>query len=116
VFNACFYYILDKAYMALLCFKNGSLVRESIRDTCSERSWKNFEESLKASKPGNDGNIGIYFQETEITPFAQGIYRFNRDDVEVKSFSGNEEIRGVVEGQFLAKRVHAEMLGYNLGE
>jgi xylulokinase len=102
--------------MALLCFKNGSLVRESIRDRCSEGSWKNFEQSLKASKPGNGGNIGIYFDETEITPFAQGVYRFNKDDVEVKSFSNDEEIRALVEGQFLGKRVHAEALGYNLGE
>ena len=104
----------DRAYMALLCFKNGSLVREWIRDNCSGSSWENFEQSLKSSKPGNDGNIGIYFQETEITPFAQGIYRFNKDNVQVQSFSSDEETRAVVEGQFLAKRVHAEALGYNL--
>ena len=102
--------------MALLCFKNGSLVREYIRDNCSGSSWENFEQSLKSSKPGNDGNIGIYFQETEITPFAQGIYRFNKENVQVPSFSSDEEIRAVVEGQFLAKRVHAEVLGYTLGE
>lgn len=102
--------------MALLCFKNGSLVRESVRDNCSDGSWQNFERSLGRSKPGNDGKIGIYFQETEITPFAQGTYRFNKNDVEVKSFSDDEEIRALVEGQFLAKRVHAEALGYNLGE
>ncbi len=102
--------------MALLCFKNGSLVRETIRDNCSDGSWKNFEQSLRGSKPGNGGNIGIYFHETEITPFAKGIYRINKDDIEVKSFSSDEEIRALVEGQFLAKRVHAEALGYNLGE
>lgn len=103
--------------MALLCFKNGSLVRESIRDECSNGSWKDFEESLKTSPPGNDGNIGIYFKETEITPFAQGTYRFDKEDAAVnKSFCNAGEIRAVVEGQFVAKRVHAETLGYKLGE
>ena len=102
--------------MALLCFKNGSLVRESIRDKCSDGSWKNFEHSLKSTEPGNDGNIGIYFHETEITPFAQGIYRFNKDDVEMECFTNDKEVRALIEGQFLAKRVHAEVLGYHLGE
>ena len=108
--------ILETAYMALLCFKNGSLVRESVRDECSSSSWKEFEDSLKRSQPGNNGNIGIFFRETEITPFAQGIYRFNKDNVQVKSFGNDQEIRALIEGQFLAKRVHAEALGYNLGE
>ena len=102
--------------MALLCFKNGSLVRESVRDGCSSGSWKEFESSLKRSQPGNDGNIGIYFHETEISPFAQGVYRFSKDDVQVKSFDNDQEIRALIEGQFLAKRAHAEALGYTLGE
>ena len=108
--------ILENAYMALLCFKNGSLVRESVRDSCSGGSWENFEQSLSRSPPGNNGNVGIYFHETEITPFAQGVYRFNKDDVEVHSFTNDEEIRALVEGQFLAKRVHAEDLGLTVGE
>ncbi|XP_028417923.1 xylulose kinase-like [Dendronephthya gigantea] len=103
---------VDKnAYMALLCFKNGSLVRESVRDQCSDGSWEIFGQSLSRSPPGNSGNIGIYFHETEITPFAQGVYRFDKNDVEVQSFTNDEEIRALVEGQFLAKRVHAEDLG-----
>lgn len=118
----CFYLyssmfiILESAYMALLCFKNGSLVRETVRNRCCESSWEEFEESLRNSPPGNNGNIGIYFHETEITPFAQGTYRFNNDDVALQFFAKDEEIRALVEGQFLAKRVHAEALGFHISE
>lgn len=106
----------ENAYMALLCFKNGSLVRQSFRDTYSGGCWEKFERSLRGSVPGNNDNIGVYFQETEITPFAQGTYKFNKDDEKVLSFSKDEEIRALIEGQFLAKRVHAEMLGYHLDQ
>ena len=102
--------------MALLCFKNGSLVRQSLRDACSSGCWEKFDQSLRGSAPGNNGNIGIYFQETEITPFAQGTYRFDKNGGKVESFSKDEEIRALIEGQFLAKRVHAEALGYHLGK
>lgn len=104
----------ENAYMALLCFKNGSLVRQSIRDNCSSGSWEKFEQSLKESTSGNHGNIGIYFRETEITPFAQGTYRFNKEGERVEEFSNDVEVRALIEGQFLAKRVHAEALGYHL--
>ena len=72
--------------MALLCFKNGSLTRESIRDTSAEGSWEAFEKALKRTSPGNDGNIGIYFDEMEITPFAVRTHRFNEKDKRVDSF------------------------------
>lgn len=102
--------------MALLCFKNGSLTRESIRDSCAEGSWKVFGEALERTEPGNDGNIGIYFEATEITPFAVGIHRFDEKGERVDSFPKDVEIRALIEGQFMAKRAHAEALGYMLGK
>lgn len=101
--------------MALLCFKNGSLTRESIRDSSAGGSWEVFEKALEKTNPGNDGNIGIYFEATEITPFAVGIHRFNEKDERVDSFPKDVEIRALIEGQFMAKRAHAEALGYTLG-
>nr|CAB3267813.1 xylulose kinase-like [Phallusia mammillata] len=104
----------DNAYMALLCFKNGSLTRERFRDKYAQGSWEKFSEALKATSPRNNGNIGIYFDVQEITPDAVGHFRFNAKDEKVEAFSDVEEIRSLVEGQFLAKRYHAERLGYKL--
>ncbi|KAK2155300.1 hypothetical protein LSH36_243g02010 [Paralvinella palmiformis] len=102
-------------YMALLCFKNGSLTRERIRDHCAEGSWDRFAEMLAQASPGNDGNIGIYFDVQEITPNTVGVHRFNSEDEKVSQFESAVEVRAVIEGQFLAKRVHAENLGYDIG-
>jgi xylulokinase len=102
--------------MALLCFKNGSLTRESIRNSCSGGSWEQFNEALNSTLPGNHGNIGIYFEVKEITPFADGTHRFSEKDENVESFAKDVEIRALIEGQFMAKRAHAEQLGYSIGK
>ncbi|XP_076146623.1 xylulose kinase isoform X1 [Alosa pseudoharengus] len=103
-----------QSYMALICFKNGSLTRERIRNACAGGSWDVFSRSLRSTPVGNHGSLGIYFDAMEITPPAVGIYRFNKEDQTVEGFSDEEEIRALVEGQFLAKRVHAEKLGYKI--
>ncbi|XP_045897576.1 xylulose kinase, partial [Micropterus dolomieu] len=36
-----------RAYMALLCFKNGSLTRERIRNECAGGSWEGFSAALR---------------------------------------------------------------------
>lgn len=87
---------------------------------------------------------GIYFDVMEITPPAVGVHRFNKEmsrvgmwsficrlvgslwissalvppmcETQVASFSKQVEIRALVEGQFMAKRVHAEKLGYKIGK
>ncbi|XP_066300967.1 xylulose kinase-like [Branchiostoma lanceolatum] len=103
------------AYMALLCYKNGSLMREQIRDGCAGASWEKFSQALQSTPMGNNGNIGMYFDVQEITPSAVGVHRFNSADQKVESFPPAVEVRALVEGQFLAKRAHAEMLGYSVG-
>ncbi|XP_062520219.1 xylulose kinase-like isoform X2 [Corticium candelabrum] len=102
-------------YMALLCFKNGSFAREKVRDSCCKGSWETFNESLRSTARGNNGNIGIYFYDTEITPHAIGVHRFNAAGEKVESFDSSVEVRALIEGQFMGKRVHAENLGYNIG-
>lgn len=106
-----------EAYMALLCFKNGSLTRERIRDVFAHRSWDEFDALLACTPPGNHGHIGMYYDEKEITPKIQGTFRFNAFDQKVNTFEeAATEVRALVEGQLLAKRVHAEQLGFNKGE
>uniref|UniRef100_A0A6Q2Z5W3 Xylulose kinase n=1 Tax=Esox lucius TaxID=8010 RepID=A0A6Q2Z5W3_ESOLU len=83
------------SYMALLCYKNGSLTRERIRNECAGGSWEVFSSVLKSTPIGNNGNMGDYI-------------------IQVAGFPAQEEIRALVEGQFLAKRYHAEKLGYKI--
>ncbi|NXV82796.1 XYLB kinase, partial [Atlantisia rogersi] len=107
----------SQTYMALLCFKNGSLMRERIRDHCASGSWDEFSKALSSTVAGNNGNLGFYFDVMEITPEAVGIHRFNRDNQKVVSdFPKEVEIRALIEGQFMAKRIHAEKLGYKVSK
>ncbi|XP_063081247.1 xylulose kinase isoform X3 [Cavia porcellus] len=101
-------------YMALLCFKNGSLMREKIRNESASCSWSKFSKALQSTEMGNRGNLGFYFDVMEITPEMIGCHRFNAEDCEVPAFPGDVEIRALIEGQFMAKRIHAEGLGYRV--
>ncbi len=102
--------------MAMLCYKNGSLTRDHIRKAQDFDTWIDIEKSLNRTKPGNEGNIGIYFIEQEIIPFARGVQRWNSNNQLVDHFQRDVEARAIIEGQFLAKRMHAEMLGLHLGK
>ncbi|XP_040583222.1 xylulose kinase [Lepeophtheirus salmonis] len=104
----------DPLYMGLICYKNGSLTREKIRDSCAEGSWDIFSQLLNSSPRGNFGNIGIYFDTEEITPGPiKGEFRFNKGGERVSRYASKEsEVRALVESQFLAKKIHAEKMGY----
>ncbi|KAM5313384.1 xylulose kinase isoform 2-T2 [Glossophaga mutica] len=101
-------------YMALLCFKNGSLMREKIRDESASCSWSEFSKALQCTEMGNGGNLGFYFDVMEITPEMIGRHRFSAENREVSAFPKDVEVRALIEGQFLAKRIHAEGLGYRV--
>lgn len=104
------------AYMALLCFKNGSLTRERIRDSAAGGSWKLFNELLDSTPRGNFGNMALYFDTKEIIPSLVGDYRFNKADEKISRYSSKEvEVRSLIEGQFIAKRAHAEDFGFVIG-
>lgn len=106
--------INSEEFMALLCFKNGSLTRERIRDDCAEGSWQLFNDILESTPRGNFGNIGMFFDLMEILPAIVGDYRFNKNNELIQRFSKEVEVRALVEGQFLAKRVHAEDFGFKI--
>ncbi|XP_050432024.1 xylulose kinase [Adelges cooleyi] len=107
---------IDKdAYMVLLCFKNGSLTRERLRNLYANESWDDFNTLLERTPRGNFGHLGLYFDEQEIIPWIQGDYRFDKSDVPMDKFPSREiEIKALVEGQFIAKRAHAEQLGFKI--
>jgi len=102
--------------MGLICYKNGSLTREDIRNNFADKSWEVFNKHLQNTEIGNNMKIGFYFKEAEITPKAKGYYRFlvSEDDqktTRVESFKPEEEVRAIVEGQFLSMRLHAANIG-----
>ncbi|XP_059182925.1 xylulose kinase [Centropristis striata] len=104
----------QREFMALLCFKNGSLTRERIRNENTGGSWELFSAALRETPLGNNGNIGFYFDSMEITPPAVGVHRFDREDNRVSCLGPGAEVRALVEGQFVSRRLHAERLGYSI--
>ena len=104
---------LDKSkYMAMLCFKNGSLAREAVCNRCCDSSWDTFNDALSKTPPGNNGNLGLYFDEMEILPYAKGVHRWNEANQLVSEFENDIEVRAIIEGQFLAKRHHVQKYGF----
>ncbi len=102
-----------EGYMAMICFKNGSLTRERVRDRHAGGSWTDFGDAFARTPPGNHGRIGMFFFEPEITPpvLNTGVFRFDERDRPVAEFDHDGEVRAVVESQFLSMRLHGERLG-----
>lgn len=101
-----------RGYMALICYKNGSLTREAVRNEFARGSWQAFEAALARTPAGNGGRIGFYFKEPEITPtvLKPGIYRFGPNERPAR-FTPEQNVRAVVEGQCLSMRLHANNIG-----
>ncbi|XP_039093150.1 xylulose kinase isoform X4 [Hyaena hyaena] len=59
-------------------------------------------------------NPGFYFDVMEITPEIIGRHRFSAENRKVPAFPREVEVRALIEGQFMAKRIHAEGLGYRV--
>jgi xylulokinase len=94
-------------YMTLICFKNGSLAREKIRELYGLADWKKFGELLKQTQPGNDGGILLPWFEAEIVPRVHrpGIRRF---DLAEKNAAAN--CRAIFEAQMLSMRLHSQWM------
>lgn len=104
----------EKAYMALLCFKNGSLTRERIRNQNAGSSWDTFSKLLDSTPRGNFGNIGLYYDNQEIIPFLHGDFRFSKTGRVSKFSSPEAEVRAVIEGQCLRNRAYSEDFGFKI--
>ncbi|GAB4839261.1 hypothetical protein Ancab_028787 [Ancistrocladus abbreviatus] len=112
-----------KGYMVMLCYKNGSLTREEIRDRCAEKSWDVFSKYLQQTPPLNGGKLGFYYKDYEILPpLPVGYHRFvlenfTSDSIngvterEVTEFDSPSGVRAIIEGQLLSVRAHIERCG-----
>ena len=90
-------------YMSLVCFKNGSLAREKIRDRY-RLDWNGFNKALAGTPPGNNGGILLPWFEPEIVPRVNkpGIHRFDLAESDAAA-----NCRAVVEAQMMSMRSHS---------
>jgi xylulokinase len=89
-------------YMRLVCFRNGSLARERIRETFG-LDWTAFSEALRGTPAGNRGGLLLPWFEPEITPRVEraGARRVDLDPADAPA-----NVRGVVEAQMMAMANH----------
>jgi xylulokinase len=90
-------------FMNLVCFRNGSLARERVRDQYG-LDWAGFNRALESTPAGNNGALMLPWFEPEITPHvaAAGVRRFDLDEQDAP---GN--VRAVVEAQMMAMANHS---------
>jgi xylulokinase len=101
------------ATIAMLCYKNGALAREEVRDLYSEKSWDKYNEHVETTPPGNHGWIGLYYPLTEIIPpNVKGTYIFKvtpgqsperQESIEAPA----QPARAILEAQLLS--IHARI-------
>ncbi len=98
-------------FMSLICFTNGSLAREKMREECRV-GWTFFDEtSLELSVPGNHGKLMLPYFEPESTPLVlKPQVRYNFD---VKEARPEEMIRALLESQALSMERHSLWMGEN---
>jgi xylulokinase len=126
-------------YMFMLCYKNGGLAREHIRDAINnlssagnDKSWDNFNKIatstpvLGQEDPKDPMRLGLYFPRPEIVPNVKaGVWRFLYKDntlspvtppeaqtkTEDKSWPiPSADARAILESQFLSLRLRSQGL------
>ena len=98
------------AHIAMLCYKNGSLAREKVRNEHANGDWAHFNELVAATPPGNNGYWGLYFPLPEIIPpnVVGNFYFKSKDGVTaptpVETLPGIAHPRAILESQLLSIR------------
>lgn len=98
-------------FMSLICFRNGSLAREALRDQFG-LDWSAFDRQALALTAGSAGaNLMLPFYGPEITPrrdFSEPVLRGS-----AAFESGSDpalQVRALLEGQFLNMRLHSQWM------
>ena len=118
-------------YMFMLCYKNGGLAREKVRDAINEslndhpdHPWDNFDKialqtpALGQRKPTDPMKMGLFFPRPEIVPnIHSGQWRFTYDpntgDLQETTdgwTTPQDEARAIVESQLLSLRLRSRDL------
>jgi xylulokinase len=93
-------------YMTLICYKNGSLARERVRDEHG-LDWDGFNRAITSTSPGNKGGILLPWFEPEIVPRVTKP-RVERLNLDTKDASAN--CRAVVEAQMMSMKLHSHWM------
>lgn len=99
-------------FMSLICFRNGSLAREALRDQLGA-DWSAFDrESLARSEAHAGVNQMLPFFGPEITPRYDFTGPVRKGTAEFEAgTNANLQIRALLEGQFLNMRLHSQWMG-----
>lgn len=94
-------------YMSLVCFRNGSLARERVRDALG-LDWTGFAAAIRMTPPGLGGkSLLLPWFEPEITP------RVLTPGARLRGLAENDPAccRAVVEAQMMSMRIHTGWMG-----
>ncbi|ETI25917.1 D-xylulose kinase A [Cladophialophora carrionii CBS 160.54] len=117
-------------YMFMLCYKNGGLAREKVRDAINDKlgkeknSWQEFDNHLLETPPlaqsddKDPMHLGLYFPRPEIIPnLPVGEWHFSynasTDDLQPEQSvpqPPEQDARVIVESQFLSLRLRSREL------
>ena len=114
-------------YMFMLCYKNGGLAREKVRDSLpapgGSDPWASFNKAVTDSKPlsisapSDPAKLGLYFYLPEIVPnMRAGTWRYtcDRDGKNLKAatepWAPEADARAIVESQALSMRMRSKNL------
>lgn len=118
-------------YMFMLCYKNGGLAREKVRDSLppaggSEDPWANFNKAVLETPPldvadaaRDRAKLGLYFYLPEIVPnIRAGTWRYECSPADGSSlresgapgWPAEKDARVIVESQALSMRLRSQRL------
>ncbi|KAL8991392.1 MAG: hypothetical protein Q9177_000172 [Variospora cf. flavescens] len=118
-------------YMFMLCYKNGGLAREQVRDSLppssdSSNAWQTFNDVATSTPPmgqssdlASDMRVGLFFPRPEIVPNVRaGTWRFiYKPDInmlvpasDTNWHQPQDDARAIVESQFLSLRLRSRDL------
>jgi xylulokinase len=119
-------------YMFMLCYKNGGLAREKVRDAINEKKgennpsnpWANFDSIALQTAPlcqtsdSNPMKMGLFFPRPEIVPnLPPGQWYFNYNPADgslIETEDGwnkpDDEARAIIESQLLSLRLRSRGL------
>ena len=98
-------------HMFIICYKNGSLVREKLKDDYCSGSWDKYNEIL-VDMPINPELVGNYFLQPEICPAGLTGAISSSYKCSLLSMMPAAIVRTVTEGQFLSKLCDIECAGF----
>jgi len=103
----------------MLCYKNGALAREQVRDRYANADWTTFNNLIEQTPAGCNGFMGFYFPLPEIIPpGVLGEYFFTTQMIKttvkpplaVDSVPESIHPRAIIESQFLSIKSRIEAM------